>query len=317
MTEENGEPVQDASQMTSVVMQTASDDADVESQTSQKSLFDGLYNCFQPVISFLYRPSRSEREHDDWNIKFEDIKELKWLGSGSQGVVFLGVYKGQEVAVKKVRHEKETDIRHLRKLQHPNIVAFRGVCTQAPCYCVVMEYCSEGQLFDILRTGREIPPRLVFSWARQIAHGMHYLHSKKIIHRDLKSPNVLVADGDVVKISDFGTARELGENSTRMTFAGTVSWMAPEVIRNEPCSEKVDIWSFGVVLWELLTREVPYKGVESSAIIWGVGSESLHLPVPSTCPEGLNILLKQCWYEYHPFNKETETDGQTDRQTHR
>jgi mitogen-activated protein kinase kinase kinase 13 len=188
MTEENGEPVQDASQMTSVVMQTASDDADVESQTSQKSLFDGLYNCFQPVISFLYRPSRSEREHDDWNIKFEDIKELKWLGSGSQGVVFLGVYKGQEVAVKKVRHEKETDIRHLRKLQHPNIVAFRGVCTQAPCYCVVMEYCSEGQLFDILRTGREIPPRLVFSWARQIAHGMHYLHSKKIIHRDLKSP---------------------------------------------------------------------------------------------------------------------------------
>lgn len=80
-----------------------------------------------------------------------------------------------------------------------------------------------------------------------------------------------------------------------MSFAGTVSWMAPEVIRNEPCSEKVDIWSYGVVLWELLTCEIPYKDVDSSAIIWGVGNNSLQLPIPSTCPEGLKLLMKQCW----------------------
>ncbi|MGH0128306.1 UNVERIFIED_CONTAM: hypothetical protein FKN15_001280 [Acipenser sinensis] len=80
-----------------------------------------------------------------------------------------------------------------------------------------------------------------------------------------------------------------------MSFAGTVAWMAPEVIRNEPVSEKVDIWSFGVVLWELLTGEIPYKDVDSSAIIWGVGSNSLHLPVPSTCPDGFKILMKQTW----------------------
>jgi mitogen-activated protein kinase kinase kinase 13 len=71
--------------------------------------------------------------------------------------------------------------------------------------------------------------------------------------------------------------------------------MAPEVIRNEPCSEKVDIWSYGVVLWELLTCEMPYKEFDSSAIIWGVGNNSLQLPIPATCPEGYKLLIKQCW----------------------
>ena len=80
-----------------------------------------------------------------------------------------------------------------------------------------------------------------------------------------------------------------------MSFAGTVAWMAPEVIRNEPCNEKVDIWSFGVCVWELLTGELPYKNVDSSAIIWGVGSNSLQLPLPSTCPDGFKLLIKQCW----------------------
>ena len=80
-----------------------------------------------------------------------------------------------------------------------------------------------------------------------------------------------------------------------MSFAGTVAWMAPEVIRNEPCNEKVDIWSFGVCLWELLTCEVPYRNVDSSAIIWGVGSNSLQLPIPSSCPDGFKLLVKQCW----------------------
>ena len=106
----------------------------------------------------------------------------------------------------------------------------------------------------------------------------------------------MIGRNEIIKISDFGTSKKWGgEQSTCMSFAGTVAWMAPEVIRNEPCNEKVDIWSFGVCLWELLNCEVPYRNVDSSAIIWGVGSNSLQLPIPSTCPDGYKLLIKQCW----------------------
>ncbi|KAH9395261.1 hypothetical protein TYRP_020823, partial [Tyrophagus putrescentiae] len=190
-----------------------------------------------------------------------------------------------------------TDIRHLRQISHPNIVAFRGVCSTSPsCYCIVMELCPYGQLYELLKSGRQIPPGLIVEWARQIASGMHYLHHHRIIHRDLKSPNVLISFNDTLKISDFGTSRRwTDDRSTKMTFAGTVAWMAPEIIRNEPCSEKVDVWSFGVLLWELLHCEIPYRDVDSSAIIWGVGSNSLTLPVPATCPPPFAALLATCW----------------------
>ncbi|XP_053327733.1 mitogen-activated protein kinase kinase kinase 13 [Spea bombifrons] len=260
---------------------------------------EGLFGCLRPVWNIIgkaYSTDYKLQPQDTWEVPFEEISELQWLGSGAQGAVFLGKFRGEEVAIKKVREQKETDIKHLRKLKHPNIIAFRGVCTQAPCYCLIMEYCAHGQLYEVLRAGRKVTPKLLVDWSTGIASGMNYLHLHKIIHRDLKSPNVLVTHTDTVKISDFGTSKELSDKSTKMSFAGTVAWMAPEVIRNEPVSEKVDIWSFGVLLWELLTGEIPYKDVDSSAIIWGVGSNSLHLPVPSTCPDGFKILMKQTWH---------------------
>ncbi|CAB3365122.1 Hypothetical predicted protein [Cloeon dipterum] len=260
------------------------------------SFLSGIFGCLRPVLSILGKATAAElKGQDDWEIPFESISDLQWLGSGAQGAVFRGTLKGEHVAVKKVREQKETDIKNLRKLNHENVVQFKGVCTQAPCFCIVMEYCPFGPLYNLLKEGERVPPGRLISWSKQIAEGMSYLHSHKIIHRDLKSPNVLIGKNEVVKISDFGTCRQLNENSTKMSFAGTVAWMAPEVIRNEPCSEKVDIWSYGVLLWELLTCEVPYKDVDSSAIIWGVGSNSLQLPIPETCPVGFRLLIKQCW----------------------
>uniref|UniRef100_A0A8C6XEP4 Mitogen-activated protein kinase kinase kinase 12 n=1 Tax=Naja naja TaxID=35670 RepID=A0A8C6XEP4_NAJNA len=227
---------------------------------------EGLFGCLKPVWTMIgkaYSTEHKQQQEDPWEVPFEEIMDLQWVG----------------IAVKKVRDLKETDIKHLRKLKHPNIITFKGVCTQAPCYCIIMEFCAQGQLYEVLRAGRKVTPSLLVDWSMGIAGGMNYLHLHKIIHRDLKSPNMLITYDDVVKISDFGTSKELSDKSTKMSFAGTVAWMAPEVIRNEPVSEKVDIWSFGVVLWELLTGEIPYKDVDSSAIIWGVGSNSLHLPI--------------------------------------
>ncbi|XP_077257429.1 mitogen-activated protein kinase kinase kinase 13 wallenda isoform X5 [Temnothorax americanus] len=271
-----------------------------ESIDSQRSSWvEGILGCMRPVWTMLSKAAINDKikgfSTDDWEIPFEAISELQWLGSGAQGAVFSGKLNKEIVAVKKVKEPKETDIRHLRKLNHPNIVHFKGVCTKPPCYCIIMEFCPFGPLYDLLRAGEPVPPARLVSWSKQIAAGMAYLHAHKIIHRDLKSPNVLIGQGEVVKISDFGTSRQWNEISTKMTFAGTVAWMAPEVIRNELCSEKVDIWSYGVVLWELLSGEIPYKDVDSSAVMWGVGSNSLHLPIPTSCPEGYGLLVKQCW----------------------
>uniref|UniRef100_A0A674NYN4 mitogen-activated protein kinase kinase kinase n=1 Tax=Takifugu rubripes TaxID=31033 RepID=A0A674NYN4_TAKRU len=273
-------------------------DGRLQCQSTAGGFLEGLFGCLRPVWTMIGKAYSTEHKHDldeAWEVPFEEISDLQWVGSGAQGAVFLGKLHGQEVAVKKVRNIKETDIKHLRKLKHPNIITFKGICTQAPCYCIIMEYCAQGQLYEVLRAGRKIQPCLLMDWAMGIAGGMNYLHLHKIIHRDLKSPNMLITYDDSVKISDFGTSKELSDKSTKMSFAGTVAWMAPEVIRNEPVSEKVDIWSFGVVLWEMLTGEVPYKDVDSSAIIWGVGNNSLHLPVPESCPDSFKLLLRQCW----------------------
>ncbi|XP_053675347.1 mitogen-activated protein kinase kinase kinase 13 [Anopheles nili] len=260
---------------------------------------EGLFGCMRPVLSLIGKNhiiDMKSKQTEDWEIPFETITDMVWLGSGAQGAVFCGKLRNELVAVKKVREPKETDIRHLRKLDHENIVKFKGVCTQAPTFCIIMEFCPYGPLHKLLQDNRGIiPPQQLVSWSQQIALGMQYLHSHKIIHRDLKSPNILIGENEVIKISDFGTSREWNEISTKMSFAGTVAWMAPEVIRNEPCNEKVDIWSYGVVLWELLTGEVPYRNVDSSQIIFGVGNNSLYLPIPESCPEGFKLLLKQCW----------------------
>uniref|UniRef100_A0A668UE40 Protein kinase domain-containing protein n=1 Tax=Oreochromis aureus TaxID=47969 RepID=A0A668UE40_OREAU len=239
-------------------------------QSGSGGFLEGLFGCLKPVWTMIGKAYSTEHKHnheESWEVPFEEISDLQWVGSGAQGAVFLGKFHGEEVAVKKVRDIKETEIKHLRKLKHPNIITFKGVCTQAPCYCILMEYCAQGQLYEVLRAGRKITPSLLVDWSMGIA-GVSLILDMLITHDDL---------------------------STKMSFAGTVAWMAPEVIRNEPVSEKVDIWSFGVVLWEMLTGEIPYKDVDSSAIIWGVGNNSLQLPIPESCPDGFKILLRQCW----------------------
>lgn len=172
-------------------------------------------------------------------------------------------------------------------------------CTQhspPPRLFSLAQYCPRS-LHDVIRDN-QIPAPMVLDWARQIANGMHYLHAQGMVHRDLKTPNILVAqDKRTLKITDFGTCRELaaGGRSTKMSFSGTVAWMAPEIIRSEACTDKIDVWSFGVCLWELLTGELPYKGVDVGAIVWGVGSGKLSLPIPDSAPDGFSLLLKQCW----------------------
>jgi len=256
-----------------------------------------LIGCSSSPCSANKNLGSSESQPRDFTVSFEDIDQVEMIGSGAMGCVYKGIYNGESVAIKKFRNPDNVgeEARDLKSLNHVNIVRLQGVCIEDPVYCIVMELCLRS-VHDVIK-GTRIGPELVCNWAKQVACGMEYLHGKRIVHRDLKTPNVLIAqDERTLKISDFGTSRRMnGSKETKMSFCGSVAWMAPEMVKNQVCTGMVDVWSFGVVLWELLTGQQPYDGVDQPAILYGIGTGNFHLPVPTTTPTGFSLLLKQCW----------------------
>ncbi|KAK1330201.1 hypothetical protein QTO34_010387 [Cnephaeus nilssonii] len=248
-------------------------------------------------------------------IPFHELRLEEIIGVGGFGKVYRALWRGEEVAVKAARLDPEQDpavtaeqvrqeARLFGALRHPNIIALRGACLSPPHLCLVMEYARGGALSRVL-AGRRVPPHVLVNWAVQVARGMNYLHNDApvpIIHRDLKSINILILEAienhnladTVLKITDFGLAREW-HKTTKMSAAGTYAWMAPEVIRLSLFSKSSDVWSFGVLLWELLTGEVPYREIDALAVAYGVAMNKLTLPIPSTCPEPFARLLEECW----------------------
>ncbi|XP_065833706.1 mitogen-activated protein kinase kinase kinase 11-like isoform X2 [Oscarella lobularis] len=248
-------------------------------------------------------------------IDFADLELKQMIGVGGFSKVHRAVYRGVDVAVKAARYDDFDDeasaLRTILQeaslfniLSHRNVIQLLGVCVQAPNYCLVMEFARGGTLSNVIAK-YQLPPPVLVDWALQIARGMHYLHAEAdlpIIHRDLKSNNVLLKEtidetdlsGNTLKITDLGLARQMYK-TTRMSAAGTYAWMAPEVIKDSIFSHGSDVWSYGVVLWELLTGEVPYRGVDGMAVAYGVAMNQLTLPLPSTCPLEFAELMQACW----------------------
>ncbi|XP_068185664.1 mitogen-activated protein kinase kinase kinase 20 [Antennarius striatus] len=233
-------------------------------------------------------------------IEFDDILFYENCGGGSFGSVYRAkwISEDKEVAVKKLlKIENEAQI--LSVLSHRNIIQFYGAIVEAPNYGIVTEYASGGSLYDYLSSeqSEEMDMGHIMRWAAEIARGMHYLHSEapvKVIHRDLKSRNVVLTAEKVLKICDFGASKFL-THTTHMSLVGTFPWMAPEVIQSLPVSETCDAFSYGVVLWEMLTREVPFKGLEGLQVAWLVVEKNERLTIPSGCPASFAELLRKCW----------------------
>ncbi|XP_052007523.1 mitogen-activated protein kinase kinase kinase 21 isoform X3 [Xyrauchen texanus] len=282
-------------------------------------IFPSNYITYQPAIYRLPAGGSVGARVSDPSapvqIPFSELVLEEIIGVGGFGKVYRGTWKEQEVAMKAARQDPDEDIKAtadsvkqeaklFSMLQHPNIIKLEGVCLDEPNLCLVMEYARGGTLNRAL-TGRRIPPHVLVNWAVQIARGMQYLHEEAvvpIIHRDLKSSNILllekIENDDIgrktLKITDFGLAREW-HKTTKMSAAGTYSWMAPEVIKSSLFSKGSDVWSYGVLLWELLTGEVPYRGIDGLAVAYGVAVNKLTLPIPSTCPESFAKLMEECW----------------------
>lgn len=260
----------------------------------------------------------------EWEISPTEINVEIKVGTGITSEVFKGSFQGRIVAVKQINFNKarlntaeqqafvrEVDI--LPRLCHPNLVEFVGVITVAEPFRIITEYCEGGCLFEILHNLDEVH----LEWSQQIkmirdtAEAMHYLHtfSPMIIHRDLKSLNLLLLteiksnqDEPLVKVSDFGLSRMKDQAPDsewgKMTIAaGTCHWMAPEVVAGETYDEKVDVYSFGMIMFEVICREVPFEEEDPQQVVSMVGMGQRPDPeaIPPDCPPPLRKIMEECW----------------------
>ncbi|XP_066287041.1 uncharacterized protein [Branchiostoma lanceolatum] len=232
------------------------------------------------------------------------------LGEGAFSRVFRGVYNGTEVAVKRLRSPLSAadknyfgaEVSLLRELRHPRVVLLLGVCTTADLPIMVLEYMAQGSLYHWLH-GEERPDLdhvLYYQIARDTALGMNYLHNRKpaVLHLDLKSMNVLLDSQLRAKIADFGFSKLRHDADVKASqsghLRGTPAWMAPELINQGNITTKVDVYSFGMILWEMLTRKHPYLGLSMFQVMECVRLNQ-RPEIPDYCPIGLSRLIGLCW----------------------
>ncbi|KAM1003253.1 hypothetical protein ACFX2C_003601 [Malus domestica] len=274
--------------------------------THQASSFGSEHD--QVVIKT--EPDHLEIPNDGTDVWELDPRQLKFgnkVASGSCGDLYKGTYCTQEVAIKVLKPECVNpdmlkdfaqEVYIMRKVRHKNVVQFIGACTKHPSLCIVTEYMPGGSVYDYLHKQKgvfKLPSLLKV--AIDVSKGMTYLHQNNIIHRDLKAANLLMDENEVVKVADFGVARVKSQSGVMTAETGTYRWMAPEVIEHKPYDHKADIFSFGVVLWELLTGKLPYEYLTPLQAAVGVAQKGLRPTIPKNAPPKLAELLEKCWQQ--------------------
>jgi len=244
--------------------------------------------------------------YQTWRLSASDLQISKEIGKGVSAHVYLGVNKktGEQVAIKQLRFKKLTGVKLkafqreltvLASVSHSCLLRFVGA-TDTPPFCIVTEWMPRSTLHNDLNKYHSLTPTDRLIAAFDIARGMQYLHSRQIIHRDLKSLNVLLDSNGRAKICDFGLARVVDENERMTDNIGTPHWMAPELLQpSQGYDFKVDVYAYGIVLWEILTSQIPYDGLMATQIIAQVLMSDFRPQIPSNTHNGFRNLIEECW----------------------
>ncbi|XP_057482859.1 serine/threonine-protein kinase STY13-like [Actinidia eriantha] len=269
-----------------------------------------------------------------WEIDLAKLDTRTVIAHGTYGTVYRGVYDGQDVAVKvldwgedgiatvaetaALRASFRQEVAVWQKLDHPNVTKFIGASMgtsnlkipsnntssdannslPSRACCVVVEYLPGGTLkkYLIRNCRKKLSLKVVIQLALDLSRGLNYLHSKKIVHRDVKTENMLLDAHRTLKIADFGVARVEAQNPRDMTGeTGTLGYMAPEVLDGKPYNRKCDVYSFGICLWEIYCCDMPYPDLSFAEVSSAVVRQNLRPEIPRCCPSSLASIMRKCW----------------------
>ncbi|XP_022925883.1 serine/threonine-protein kinase HT1-like [Cucurbita moschata] len=249
---------------------------------------------------------------DDWSVDLSKLFVGLRFAHGAHSRLYHGKYNDEPVAVKLIRVPEDDDsgalasrlekqftreVTLLSRLHHPNVLKFVAACRNPPVYCVITEYLSQGSLRAyLLKLERQsLPLQKLIEFSLDVARGMEYIHSQGIIHRDLKPENVLIDEDFHLKIADFGIACPEAFFDPLADDPGTYRWMAPEMIKHKPYGRKVDVYSFGLMLWEMVSGAIPYEDMTPIQAAFAVVNKNLRPVISSDCPLAMRALIEQCW----------------------
>ncbi|KAI3984702.1 hypothetical protein MKX01_039319 [Papaver californicum] len=282
-------------------------------------------------LSRVWSRNLEQKPKEEWEIDLSKLDIRTVIARGTYGIVYKGVYDEQDVAVKvldwgedgmatqaetaglRASFQQEVVVWH--KLGHLNVTKFigasmgtsnlkipsknpSGASLPSRACCVIVEYLPGGTLKHYLIRNRrkKLAFKIVIQLALDLARGLSYLHSKKIVHRDVKTENMLLDAHRNLKIADFGVARVEAQNPKDMTGeTGTLGYMAPEVLDGKPYNRRCDVYSFGICLWEIYCCDMPYPNLSFVEVSSAVVRQSLRPEIPRCCPSSLANIMRKCW----------------------
>ncbi|KAL2509011.1 Protein kinase superfamily protein [Forsythia ovata] len=276
--------------------------------------------------------NQNHKPKEVWEIDPSKLEIRYLVAQGTYGTVYRGTYDNEDVAVKlldwgedgmatvaetaALRASFKQEVAVWQKLDHPNVTRFIGASmgtsnlkipsknsegyTNLPsrACCVVVEFLPGGTLKNFLYKNRKrkLAFKVVIQLSLDLSRGLSYLHSKKIVHRDVKAENMLLDPNRTLRIADFGVARVEAQNPKDMTGeTGTLGYMAPEVLDGKPYNRKCDVYSFGICLWEIYCCDLPYSNLSFAEVSSAVVRQNLRPEIPRCCPSSLANIMKKCW----------------------
>ncbi|KAJ8627015.1 hypothetical protein MRB53_020322 [Persea americana] len=285
-------------------------------------------------LSRVWSKEETRRPKEVWEIDLSKLDIKNVIANGTYGTVYRGIYDGQDVAVKvldwgedgiatdaetaALRASFRQEVAVWHKLDHPNVTKFVGASMgtselkiplknpsidsrsdlPARACCVVVEYLPGGTLkqFLIKNRRKKLAYKIVIQLALDLSRGLSYLHSRKIVHRDVKTENMLLDAHRTLKIADFGVARVEAQNPRDMTGeTGTLGYMAPEVLNGKPYNRRCDVYSFGICLWEIYCCDMPYADLSFAEVSSAVVRQNLRPEIPRCCPSSFANIMRKCW----------------------